>query len=142
MTKTRSIRFSRKRRRGGRKTVKRRGGRRRSSKKRRGGKRRSRVKRRGGRPRTRKGGNTDVAACQAKCEAQCTTTTTQKLQAWCGGSNRKGCKTASCDECCPCGGESCYNFKGIYEKEIKKGTLSDKAEAKARAAYQKPSYCA
>ena len=47
MTKTRSIRFSRKRRRGGRKTVKRRGGRRRS-KRSRGGKRRSRVKHRGG----------------------------------------------------------------------------------------------
>jgi len=47
MTKTRSIRFSRKRRRGGRKTVKRRGGRRRSRVNRRGGKRRSRVSRGG-----------------------------------------------------------------------------------------------
>ena len=48
MTKTRSNRFSRKRRRGGRKTVKRRGGRRRSRvTKRRGGRRRSRVRRGG-----------------------------------------------------------------------------------------------
>ena len=54
MTKTRSIRFSRKRRRGGRKTVKRRGGRKRSRVTKRGGKRRSRVtKRRGGRRRSR-----------------------------------------------------------------------------------------
>jgi len=55
MTKTRSIRFSKRRRRGGRKTVKRRGGRRRSRvTKRRGGRRRSRVsKRRGGRRRSR-----------------------------------------------------------------------------------------
>ena len=52
MTKTRSIRFSK--RRGGRKTVKRRGGRRRSRVTKRGGKRRSRVtKRRGGRRRSR-----------------------------------------------------------------------------------------
>jgi len=59
MTKTRSIRFSRKRRKGGRKTVKRRGGRRRSRvTKRRGGRRRSRVRSRGGRRsrRVRRGG--------------------------------------------------------------------------------------
>jgi len=61
MTKTRRVSFSRKRRRGGRKTVKRRGGRRRSRvTKRRGGRRRSRVtKRRGGRRtrRRRRGGD-------------------------------------------------------------------------------------
>ena len=56
MTKTRSIRFS-KRRRGGRKTLKRRGGRRRSRvRKRRGGKVKSRVSKRGGR-RRKSGGN-------------------------------------------------------------------------------------
>ena len=55
MTKTRSIRF-RKRRRGGRKTLKRRGGRRRSRvRKRRGGKVKSRVSKRGG-SRRRRGG--------------------------------------------------------------------------------------
>ena len=61
MGKTRSIRFSRRRRKGGRKTVKRRGGRRRSRvTKRRGGKRKSRMtKRRGGRRtrRRRRGGD-------------------------------------------------------------------------------------
>jgi len=59
MTKTRKPGFSKKRRRGGRKTVKKRGGKSRSRAKRRGGKRRSRVTRRGGkrRSRIRKGGN-------------------------------------------------------------------------------------
>jgi len=78
MTKTRRVRFSRKRRRGGRKTVKRRGGRRRSRVNRRGGKRRSRVtKRRGGRRRSRmkKGGiNQNCSKCNA-------------LKSKCGGLN-------------------------------------------------------
>ena len=55
MGKTRSIRF-RKRRRGGRKTVKRRGGRRRSRVTKRGGRRRSRVTKRRGGSMKRKGG--------------------------------------------------------------------------------------
>ena len=46
MTKTRRVGFSRKRRRGGRKTLKRRGGKRRSRVTKRGGRRRSRVRKR------------------------------------------------------------------------------------------------
>ena len=69
MTKTRSIRFS-KRRRGGRKTLKRRGGKRRSRVTKRGGRRKSRVKRRsrgGRRSRVRRGGECD-AACPHMCK--------------------------------------------------------------------------
>ena len=70
MTKTRRVRFSRKRRRGGRKTVKRRGGRRRSRVKRRGGRRKSRVKR------SRRGGgcnHTPGASCGSRIGALCNT---------------------------------------------------------------------
>ena len=108
MTKTRSIRFSRKRRRGGKKTVKRRGGRRRS-KRSRGGRRRSRVARRvrGGRRRSRRRrgggeGYCDYQTCITKCKAEnprlaqapdhCTK---EECGLCCGGpGNRYG--TASC----------------------------------------------
>ena len=72
MTKTRSIRF-RKRRRGGRKTVKRRGGKRRSRVTKRGGRRRSRVshrRSRGGKRRSRRvrrGGLGESCTTNAQC---------------------------------------------------------------------------
>ena len=76
MTKTRSIRF-RKRRRGGRKTVKRRGGKRRSRViKRGGGRRRSRVSKRGGRRRSRmrRGGIPGPACCSESHGCLCKAT--------------------------------------------------------------------
>ena len=75
MTKTRSNRFSKKRRRGGRKTLKRRGGRRRSrvARRSRGGRRRSRVTKRGGKRRsrvTKRGGDTS-SCCSRSAYNQC-----------------------------------------------------------------------
>ena len=86
MTKTRSIRF-RKRRRGGRKTLKRRGGKRRSRvTKRRGGRRRSRVAKRS------RGGNASYPLCPSGWKD--TGFVSQKCPHWCVKGNQGACSQA------------------------------------------------